>query len=312
MQKIKESAYLFTLDEASCWKVLACKADNGEAFIGKDLREIAGLDDIESDFLLEKQEFGSENLFVVAKFNGQELPALVLRFFSYSSYMAVCVIFDLPIVSVANVLKNNIWDNMSGSQAFLARANDACRDNAEEEYAYDYISAFVGNLLPLYNSRLQEGQPERKTVLAAIQSAASFAEISVDCNAINASSERYDLDVGNVYSGPFFCAALFALAMSARTFARENSLKILVEWEREGYSISFSFEPVQNDAILGMNFLLEVARHKRIGMVLVQNENEISGEIVPFYADEGLTGVKESGRYLSETEREIFKYNYPE
>ena len=312
MREMKEIAYLFTLDEASCWKVLACRADNGAAFIGKDLRKIAGLDDTECDFLLKKQEFGSENLFVVSKFNGQERPALILRFFSYSSYMAVCVIFDLPIVSVANILKNNIWENMSGSLELLSRANDDLHDMAAEEYAYDYISSFVGNLLPLYNSRLQAGQPERKTVLSAIQSVASFAGVNIDCHSINASSERYDLGVGNVYSGPFFCAALFALLMSARTFASENSLRIILEWSREGYSINFSFEPVQNDAILAMNFLIEVARHKRIGMVLVQNEREINGEIVPFYADEGLTGVKEGGRYLSETEREIFKYNYPE
>ena len=224
--------------------------------------------------------------------------------------MAVGILLDFPAVSIATLLKQGAIESAIASPALLSLANEKDENYQSENEVYDYLNEMLGELSSLYFMKLQGEKPNHVKVMSAVKSTAKFVGIQLELDSFDAEKEKYGSEVGNVYAGPFFCAAMFVITMSARMFARDRSFKAIIEWGNFGYSLSFSFVPTVNCDMTAIDFLKELALSSQIGMVFSQNENEIKGEFSPFYFDVGMSGVKEMGRSLSRTEIDILRYDY--
>ena len=311
MRCIKDHAYLFSLAKINNGIIMASRTSRTQSGIGENISLHLGICESEIAYLNEKMKFGSDNVFFLANVGGKDKAAVMLRFFSYTSSMALVVVFDLSAVAIARIVDRGVISFSVASEALLAFGENGRCTPDEEHEAYVYITEMLGMLAPLYALRLQYRLPKRETVRAAIRGAAHFVGVGIDCILLDHVGDKYYAAVGNVFTGPI-CAATFILcAMEARMLAPDRSMRFEVKFGYRSMAIYFSFSLLDNSEIDSLAFLSEVSKSRSVCMLLDYTDRCVNGYLSPFYVDKGLSGVKERGTFIKRTDIEINLYNYP-
>jgi hypothetical protein len=303
---------MFSLANINRGKIIACRSSRGQDAVGSNVVSYLGIDEDELAFISDKMGFGSDNIFFISRMGNVQRPAAILRFFSYSTQLALAVVFDLPIVAVSKNLRDGVVDFSCASERLLAIGERKSCSEQDIVDTYLYFSEFFGNIAPLYALRLQYSLPDREVIKGAAHGAAWFMGTDIDCLSLDLPIDDGYLDeVGNVFSGPM-CAALLLLgAMLARDMAVDRKIDVKALWGYRSFYLRCSFKPIDRSDIGALDLLLNIADSRNVAMKSDYCDGCVQVDLLPFYCDMGIAEVKEHGGLTRLTDVEIKLYNYP-
>ena len=312
MRHIRDHAFLFSLANINRGEIIACRSSCWNDAVGQNFVSYLGIDKGELEFISNKLEFGSDNIFFVSKIGGICRPAAIFRFFSYSTSLALAVVFDLPVSAVAMNMRDGVIEFSCASAGLLMLSKPAACTSEELDDAYVYLSDVLDMLAPLFALRLQYSLPSRSDLRSAAEGAARFVGAKIDFFSLDLSIEDGYLDeVGNVFSGPM-CAATFILgALVAREVASDRTLKANAFWGYRSFYLLCSFKPLDDTVPSPINLLINIADSRNMPMKAISNSGSVEIKLSPFYSDVGMFEVKEFGGPTRLTDVEIKLYNYP-
>lgn len=313
MRRIRDHAYLFSIASDKRGRIIACRTSRGCGAVGQSLISHLGIDEGEINFINSKMGFGSDSLFFVSNMEGTERPAVIFRFFSYSTSLALAVVFDLPLAAVSRNYREGMINYSCASDRFLSFSEKSNCTEEELDDAYLYFSEVFGDIAPLYNLRLQYVLPSRGSLKSAAACISHFVGVDLDCLTLDLPINGGYLNaVGNVFSGPMCTATLLLSALLARDLSPNRKLSVNVLWGYRSFYLLCSYTPTNDERADALDFLTNIAYSRSVEMRTTYSEEQVQIKLSPFYIDTGIEEVKEYGRYRRLTDLEIMLYNYPE
>ena len=292
LRLIRDDTYLFYASRHGIGDIIECRTRRagGRCVSYEDAFDFLPE---ELDFLRKKWDGPrGRHLAVLCKVGGLEKVGIFFRFLMDSAHVGFCSILDIPVDSVAAVLAYGALENIVASDNLLSRARKL---RFEDNKTYDYLVELVRNVGMFEGLRLERVSYSIEAMRLAAYGAADFVGSLVEFD-----SYKRDDSVDGVrelvFSGRF-CAACFLLfSMLARKYSRNRGYKVDATYCVDSVSLNFQLDTDSDECLEALRGLELIARDCGIYLDTRIENNSICTEIFPYYADIGLTGVKDGDK----------------
>lgn len=294
MRFFEDDAYVFSVLGHDLGTILACRSTNILEQAGKNLFDCLRVDREEISFF--KQSFLAYDNMAIAVLCGKKTKRVMLLFrqFAEASGLCLAVVLHFNAEDVSAVLKSDGFENVVMSDALSGlTSSDADSSYAKYSEIYKYISRLFMDISTMSFLRLQYGTENPETVRLCADTIGDLAGIVLDLECYLGECEEAFL-ADDIFDGRFCVASLLLLSFVARCYGEDCALKMEIVKGLKSFRIKCAFKPRSHGWEKALEHLKNVVLYTT-GMSFNYELSNDRVEIgfIPFYADEGLAGVKE-------------------
>ena len=101
----QDDVYIFSLARSCPGKIIACRAADGDASVGKNINEILSLDRSDVEYIKKKNDCEEYRSVCLSCYpNGKHKTVAFFDFLSYSSSLCIAVVFDFEPTLAATAM----------------------------------------------------------------------------------------------------------------------------------------------------------------------------------------------------------------
>lgn len=301
MRIIRDNIYLFSVARSCPGKIVACRTNDGDGAVGKNINDVIALDKADLDYVFSRE--GNEeyrSVCLSCQYRGERKAVAFFDFMCRSSSLCLAVVFDFEISSAAKAMSALGYGNADLAPS-LTRLCDDSFSIADHE-AFMYIAYVYGCIAPLGELRACRSFNSAELLRRYVNLAADFIGVEVEYSTKNDQNITYFNDERSVFAGGICASAILISSILARKFSDLGMLYVEVVMGRDGASVCFGIDTKNALAFDSAKFLGDVADSYGALLDRITTRQGVSLLLVPFYVDVGLAEVKERDMYPSISE----------
>ncbi len=301
MRIIRENIYLFSVARSCPGRIVACRTDEGDGAVGKNINDVLLLDKADVDYAFSRG--GDEecrSVCLSCEIHGKSRAVAFFDFMCRSSSLCLAVVFDLDRTSAAKAMAALGYGNADLAPSLLKLCDESF--SIADHDAFIYISYVYGCIAPLGELRACRFMNSAELLRRYVNLAADFIGVEAEYMVRNDKNISFFNDERSVFAGGICASVILISAILARKFSDLGRLYVEVVMGRDGASVLFGFDTDSSSALDRMDFLGDVAASYGVLLVRAVTRQGASILLVPFYVDVGLAEVKERDAYPSISE----------
>ncbi len=302
MRSYGDGVYVFSVARDTYGKIVACRSGDAARAVGKNLFRHLKMP-------LSEVQFFEERLFAYGKAKvaavGEKRAVLFFKDFAYDTTLCLAIAIDLPIESVAVVMRA-FFHEFAASDGLRSAVDDNRELTlSESKHDYRHLAVVIGQAEALSRLKLQRRSETAVTLRKVFLSIAEMVGIEAECETCVAEGDEFYDERPEIFNGRFCTACFLVLSIIAHNYSRDGRLYGEFIGGCESLRLSFRFEKRGEGWRGALELLCDIAsKTHAMDFDFECVGGSVTVNLVPFYADVGFVGVKqgEGGVALEELE----------
>lgn len=299
MREYRDEAYIFTLAKYSPGRIIACRTPAGERHVGRSIFSCLKMDEGETDFFKEASaSFGKTPIAALCRGDKRE-TVIFFRDLIFGASICLAIVTRIDAETVAAVLGSGTFGEMLISDGIKsARCEEFSYEKHKE--CYLYLLNVISCAEHIAALKLDYEPAGIDSIIRCAKGAAELAKVDVEVET-SGCGENEILDLADeVFDGRICAAVLLTVAMAARYHSKDKKYRLEIASGVRSLSLSLSFRASDDGWRDAFDYLKHVSEDSYgIPFEYECHRGRVAVTLVPFYADVGFVGVKESDYFTS-------------
>ncbi len=299
MREYRDEVYIFTLAKYSPGRIIACRTPVGERHVGRSIFSCLKMDEGETEFFKEvSSSFGKTPIAALCRGDKRE-TVIFFRDLIFGASLCLAVVTRLDAEAVAAVLESGTFGDMLISHGIRSAKHD---DFSYEKHkaVYLYLLNVISCAEHIAALKLDYEPAGIDSLIRCARSAAELADIEVEIETRGCDENEISGLADEVFDGRICAAVLLTVAMTARYHSKDKKYHLEIASGVRSLSLSLSFRASDDGGREAFDYLKHISEDSYgIPFDYECYRGRVSVTLVPFYADVGFAGVKESDYFTS-------------
>ena len=239
MRSYGDGVYVFSVARDTYGKIVACRSGDAARAVGKNLFRHLKMP-------LTEVQFFEERLFAYGKAKvaavGEKRAVLFFKDFAYDTTLCLAIAIDLPIESVAVVMRA-FFHEFAASDGLRSAVDDNRELTlSESKHDYRHLAVVIGQAEALSRLKLQRRSETAVTLRKVFLSIAEMVGIEAECETCVAEGDEFYDERPEIFNGRFCTACFLVLSIIAHNYSRDGRLYGEFIGGCESLRFSFRFE----------------------------------------------------------------------